>query len=121
VAEAIALLEVAGEEEGVRNALLAGYNLGPIVGNRLHPPHRGGRRNSLLARPGAPNGWELLTWSGERDRRGLVELAKLLSREQPLVDLPLMPDEPTDLPALEALGRQFQGRLAEWERYASRT
>lgn len=98
-----------------------GYHLGPIVVNRVHP------RFLLDGPPPSagdlcmPSGWELLTWAGERDRRGLVELAKLLSREQPLVDVPLLPDEPTDLPSLEALGRTFEGRLAEWERYVGRT
>jgi anion-transporting ArsA/GET3 family ATPase len=99
----------------------AGYHLGPIVVNRLHPrfvldgapPHSND--------PCRPTGWELLARAGERDRRGLVELAKLLSREQPLVDLPLLPDEPTDLASLEALGRQLAGRLSEWERYVSRS
>jgi anion-transporting ArsA/GET3 family ATPase len=99
----------------------SGYHLGPIVVNRVHP-------RFLLdgAPPGAgdpcqPSGWELLTWAGERDQRGLVELAKLLAREQPVVDLPLLPEEPIDLPSLEALGRQLEGRLAEWQRYVSRT
>jgi len=55
------------------------------------------------------------------DARNLIELAKLLSREQPLVDLPLLPEEPTDLESLEALGRQLESRLGEWERYVSRT
>ena len=99
----------------------AGYNLGPIVVNRVHPRFLVEGEIPVSPDPGAPTGWELLTWSGERDRRGLVELAKLLSREQPLVDLPLLPQEPTDLPSLEALGRQLEGRLAEWERYVSRS
>jgi anion-transporting ArsA/GET3 family ATPase len=99
----------------------AGYNLGPVVVNRVHPRFVVEGEAPSSHDPCAPNGWELLTWAGDRDRRGLVELAKLFSREQPLVDLPLLPDEPTDLPALEALGRQLEGRLAEWERYVSRT
>ena len=91
-----------------------------MVVNRVHPRFPVDREPPVSSDPCVPTGWELLTWAGDRDRRGLVELAKLLPREQPLVDLPLMPDEPTDLPALEALGRQLQGRLAEWERYLSR-
>ena len=89
--------------------------------NRVHPRFLVDGAPPRPATPAAPTGWELLTWAGERDRRGLVELAKLLSREQPLVDLPLLPDEPTDLPSLEAMGRQLEGRLAEWERYVSRS
>jgi anion-transporting ArsA/GET3 family ATPase len=94
----------------------AGYNLGPVVVNRVHPRFAVEAEPAASSDPCVPTGWELLTWAGDRDRRGLVELAKLLPREQPLVDLPLMPDEPTDLPALEVLGNQLQGRLAEWER-----
>jgi len=99
----------------------AGYNLGPIVVNRVHPRFLVDGEPPRSTNPCHPNGWELLTWAGERDRRGLIELAKLLAREQPLVDVPLLPQEPTDLPALEALGRQLEGRLAEWERYVSRS
>lgn len=99
----------------------AGYNLGPIVVNRVHPRFVVEGAPPASHDPCRPTGWELLSWAGERDRRGLVELAKLLSREQPLVDVPLQPDEPTDLPALEALGRVLESRLAEWERYVSRT
>ncbi len=99
----------------------AGYNLGPIVVNRVHPMFLVDGTPPASGDPCRPTGWELLTWAGQRDRRGLVELAKLLSREQPLVDLPLLPDEPTDLPSLEAMGRQLEGRLAEWERYVSRS
>lgn len=99
----------------------AGYNLGPIVVNRVHPRFVLDGGPPLSGDPCGPNGWELLSWAGEKDRRGLVELAKLLSREQPLVDVPLMPDEPTDLASLESLGRTFESRLSEWERYVSRT
>jgi arsenite-transporting ATPase len=121
------LVAGAGEEKNpdtlffARRLEEAGYRLGPIVVNRVHPRFVLAEAPPRSGDPCRPNGWELLTWAGERDRRGLSELAKLLSREQPLVDLPLLPDEPTDLASLEALGRQLQGRLAEWERYVSRT
>jgi anion-transporting ArsA/GET3 family ATPase len=99
----------------------AGYRLGPIVVNRASPRFLVEGAPPPSTDPCRPTGWELLTWAGERDRRGLVELAKLLAREQPLIDLPLLPEEPTDLKSLEALGRQLEGRLASWERYVSRT
>jgi anion-transporting ArsA/GET3 family ATPase len=99
----------------------AGYHLGPIVVNRVHPRFLVEGEPPSSTDPCHPNGWELLTWAGERDRRGLIELAKLLEREQAVVDLPLLPEEPTDLPSLEALGRQLEGRLAEWARYVGRT
>jgi anion-transporting ArsA/GET3 family ATPase len=98
----------------------AGYPLGPIVVNRVHPPF-------LLQGPRPPldpcraDGRELLAWLGERDRRGLVELAQLLAREQPLVDVPLLAAEPTDLASLEALGRTLAERLRQWTRYMART
>ncbi|HYN19819.1 MAG TPA: ArsA-related P-loop ATPase [Thermoanaerobaculia bacterium] len=101
----------------------AGFHLGPIVVNRVHPPFvlepappSGNRGN-----PCSPSGWELLAWLGERDRRGLVELAKLLAREQALIDVPLLPEEPTDLASLESLGKTVQERLAGWSRYVSRS
>jgi len=99
----------------------AGYHLGPIVVNRVHPRFVIEEAPPRSADPCRPDGWELLAWAGERDRRGLIELAKLLSREQPLVDLPLLPEEPIDLASLEALGCQLEHRLAEWERYVSRS
>jgi anion-transporting ArsA/GET3 family ATPase len=98
----------------------AGYHLGPIIVNRVHPryPVEGAPTSTDPCRP---TGWDLLTWLGERDRRGLAELATLVSREQPVIDVPLLPGEPTDLPSLEALGHLVQERLAEWERYVSRS
>ena len=99
----------------------AGYHLGPVVVNRVHPGFVVEGAASPTVDPCHPNGWELLSWAGERDRKGLVELAKLFSREQPLVDVPLMADEPIDLPALEALGRMLEERLSAWQRYVSRT
>lgn len=98
-----------------------GYHLGPIVVNRVHPRFVVDGAPPRSTDPCRPSGWDLLVWAGERDRRGLIEMAKLLSREQPLVDLPLLPEEPTDLASLEALGRQLEARLAGWERYVSRT
>ncbi|HEV8629013.1 MAG TPA: ArsA-related P-loop ATPase [Thermoanaerobaculia bacterium] len=81
-----------------RRLLAAGYRLGPLVINRLHPL------------PDSPNaslegeGRRLLAWLGERDHRGVVALRTLLPAEQPLLALPLLPAEPVDLPSLAALG-----------------
>jgi hypothetical protein len=98
----------------------AGYHLGPILVNRVHPRYLvEGAPPS--ADPGRPNGWELLSWLGERDCRGLAELATLVSREQPVIDIPLLPGEPTDLPSLESLGWLVEERLAEWQRFVSRS
>jgi anion-transporting ArsA/GET3 family ATPase len=127
----------------------AGYRLGPIVVNRVHPepperlrveplapaaslpgrasaPSRVRRpRTAAASAPAAPatvspripglvGGLELLTWLGERDRRGLAQLATLLSPDQPVVDLPLRPEEPTDLASLADLGADLEERLADW-------
>jgi anion-transporting ArsA/GET3 family ATPase len=98
----------------------AGYRLGPIVVNRVHPEYGpmprsdsqgGGSAVPPAADPCRPDGRELLTWLGERDRRGLAALAALLPG-RPLVSLPLLADEPTDLPALARLGEELERRLA---------
>lgn len=99
----------------------AGYHLGPIVVNRVHPRFLVEGATPVSGDPCRPTGWELLSWLGERDQKGLAELASLLARDQPVIDVPLLSAEPTDLPSLEALGRTVEGRLAEWARYVSRS
>lgn len=99
----------------------AGYHLGPIVVNRVHPRFLCDGATPKTGDPCRPTGWELLCWLGERDRKGLVELASLLANDQPVIDVPLLPEEPTNLASLEALGRTVEGRLVEWEQYVSRT
>ncbi len=98
----------------------AGYHLAAIVVNRVHPWGSDAPPPALRSET-ALDGRQLLLWLGHRDRRGLAELAKLLPREQPCVDLPLLPDEPTDLPSLAAVGDLLGERLAAWSRYVSRT
>ena len=79
----------------------AGYRLGPIVVNRVHP------RFAATAEPSG-DGRQLLAWLGERDARGVAALRHLLPREQPLLALPLLPAEPVDLAALAALGEALR-------------
>ena len=90
----------------------AGYRLGPVVVNRFHP--------QLPAPPGGAggkgdpchvDGRHLLHWLGERDREGLGQLQELLGEGTPLAALPLLPDEPTDLPALAEIGEDLLHRL----------
>jgi anion-transporting ArsA/GET3 family ATPase len=71
----------------------AGYRLGPIVVNRIHPQTEEG---------------ELAHWLGERDRRGLEDLRSLLPGSQ-LTDLPLLPRAPNDLSSLSVLGDLLRG------------
>lgn len=99
----------------------AGYHLGPVVVNRVHPRFLAEGDLPRSGDPCQPSGWELLSWLGERDQKGLAEMASLLSREQPVIDVPLMPEEPTDLASLEALGRTVDERLTQWVRYVSRS
>jgi anion-transporting ArsA/GET3 family ATPase len=115
-----ALVAAPGEERNpdtlffARRLREAGYHLGPVVVNRVHPsvggsgrgPHREG------AGAGRPDGRALMTWLGERDRRGLDQLAALLGPDRPPVALPLLAEEPTDLAALRDLGRDLLARLA---------
>ncbi len=80
----------------------AGYRLGPIVVNQVHPvaERLGGSAASEL-----DPGLELFRFLGERDRYGLERLRQLLSRDEPLLSIPLRATPPTDLPSLEVLGR----------------
>jgi anion-transporting ArsA/GET3 family ATPase len=84
----------------------AGYRLGALVVNRVHPPTAEPERFDEATAVGR----RLLAWLGERDARGLEELAALLPG-QPLVRLPLLPDAPTDLPALAALARRIAAQM----------
>ncbi len=79
-----------------------GYHLGPVVVNRLHPepgPHA----------QAPPEVLRLLSWLGERDRRGAEELRGLLAGSHPLATIPLLPGEPADLEGL----RDVAGLLRE--------
>jgi anion-transporting ArsA/GET3 family ATPase len=84
----------------------AGMRLGPVVVNRVHPEATHDADEQLA-------GHRLLAWLGRRDRRGVEELRSLLGGSHPLVDLPLLPDEPTDLASLTALGEAFTSRLVD--------
>ncbi len=91
----------------------AGYRLGPVVVNRFHPqlpaPSTGAANS---ADPCRVDGRHLLHWLGERDREGLGHLEELLGEGTPLASLPLLPDEPTDLPALAEIGEDLLHRLS---------
>jgi anion-transporting ArsA/GET3 family ATPase len=88
----------------------AGFRLGPIVVNRVHPAFDAPPEDAG-ADPCETDGRRLLAWLGERDRRGLDQLRSLLDADQTLLALPLLPDEPTDLASLEGIGRDVLERL----------
>lgn len=76
-----------------------GHHLGPIIVNRVHPfvgPA------PAIATPG--DGRQLLAWLGARDRDGVDELRDLLGGSHPLVTVPLLEGEPTDMASLDELG-----------------
>src|SRR6185436_387556 len=83
----------------------AGYRLGPIVVNRIHPRFDAVAADAVA---GAEDGRSLLAWLGERDARGVAALRGLLPGDQPLLALPLLPAEPVDLAALASLGESLR-------------
>ncbi len=80
-------------------------HLGPVVVNRVHPTSPRGDR------PVPADGRALISWLGRRDRRGVEELAALLGGSHPLVEIPLQPDEPSDLESLAKLGASLEAAL----------
>jgi len=84
----------------------AGYHLGPIVVNRVHP-------ELPPVRDTANEGRRLLAWLGQRDNQGVTELRDLVGDTHPVVEIPLLPDEPTDLESLSKLGELFEKQLDE--------
>ena len=78
-----------------------GHHLGPIVVNRVHPRFETDDATALGL---GSDETALLTWMGERDHRGLGALRALLPSESPLLALPVLPGEPTDIPSLAGLG-----------------
>ncbi len=85
----------------------AGYNLGPIVVNRVHPLLK------TIHPAIETEGHRLLSWLGRRDHEGVAELRDLVGDSHPVVEFPLLADEPTNLKSLSALGELFETRLGE--------
>ena len=78
----------------------AGLRLGPIVINRIHPEVGPSDEED-------GEGRRLLTWLGERDRRGVNSLRELLGPERPLIELPLREREPVDLASLREVASEL--------------
>jgi len=84
----------------------AGYRLGPVVVNRVHPrfdPPDDGEGAGI-------GGRRLFHWLGKRHRRGLDQLRELMAGRT-VVELPLAHDEPTDLGSLTAMGHDLEAAL----------
>ena len=95
----------------------AGYRLGPVLVNRVHPPGEGARggvvTDAAAGEVDPADGRALLAWLAARDGEGVAALRRLLPADQLLVDIPLLPNEPVDLPSLAALGDQLHTRLTK--------
>lgn len=83
----------------------AGYRLGPVAVNRVHPLPDGARSTD--------EGLRLLAWLGERDHAGLRELDDLLGGSHPLVAIPLLDTEPAALADLSHLAALFYQNLRQ--------
>jgi len=83
-----------------------GYRLGPIVVNRVHP-----KVDDVPEVVNLDDGRGLLAWLGTRDHQGVAQLRELLGDSHPLVVVPLLPDEPTDLASLAELGAMLREQL----------
>jgi anion-transporting ArsA/GET3 family ATPase len=79
----------------------AGYALGPVVLNRIHPAVP--TRAAGGVRAEEPAGLLLLRWLGARDREGVEEIRGLLPHH-PVVAVPMLPVAAADLEGLAAIG-----------------
>ncbi|UCF66891.1 MAG: ArsA family ATPase [Acidobacteriota bacterium] len=90
-----------------RRLLEAGYRLGPLIVNRVHPLLRAERR----AASGSV-GRKLMAWLGERDQRGIEHLRGLLGAGQQLIPVPECPDEPNGIAGLSMIGAHLRRESA---------
>jgi anion-transporting ArsA/GET3 family ATPase len=85
-----------------RRLVEAGHHLGAVVINMRHPVPP--------AQPGPTlEGDRLFAWLAARDTRGVERFRQLLTAHA-VIDLPLLPDEPSDLSALEGLRALLSAR-----------
>ncbi len=82
----------------------AGYHLGPVIVNRVHP---GGVQTGIVPPGTETDGRKLLKWLGSRDAEGVNHLRDLLGAGHPLIELGLRTDEPTDIEALGEIGEML--------------
>jgi anion-transporting ArsA/GET3 family ATPase len=87
-----------------RRLVEAGHRLGAVVVNMRHP--------APPPRPGPVlDGDRLFAWLAARDARGADRFRQLLNAHA-VIDLPLLPDEPSDLSTLEGLRAMLASRAA---------
>lgn len=111
--ETVFVLVASSAEERIPDTLFfarklaeRGLRLAAVVINRIHPalPARRGRLTPAWAEQR-----RLLAWLGDRDARGAAALKALLG-PLPVVELPLVEEEPSTLPALARFARLLAGR-----------
>ncbi len=102
----------------IRRLREAGFRLGPLLVNRVHPEFEPAA-DAVLAED---EGHRLLRWLGAHHRLGLAELTELKPPALPLIAVPLA-GEPTDLAALAQLGESLLQHFAaaglSWEALAA--
>jgi len=90
-----------------RRLVESGHRLGPLVVNMRHPePARDRARGTVSP----DDGDGLMAWLGARDRRGLDRLRARMATH-PVIDLPLLAEEPTGLSSLDHLRAILAERL----------
>jgi anion-transporting ArsA/GET3 family ATPase len=82
-----------------------GYNLGPVIVNRVHPVVDEAPPVAAVG-TAAGRAAELIRWLGRRDSQGLEQLRSLLP-SQDFRAIPLMPGAPTDFRSLKSLAAEL--------------
>lgn len=96
----------------LRRLSAAGYNLGPLVLNMVHPAPPSDEQIAH-ADPALKDGLDLFAWIARRDQGGVRAFRNLMSPPQTVLELPALEREPTDLPSLDALSRLVADHLAQ--------
>lgn len=92
----------------------AGHHLGPVIVNRMHPPPADLDEEILFENPHeVVDGRQLVAWLGRRDALGFERLRSLIRDDQPVVGIPLQPEEPSSLESLSRLAEIVQAKLDE--------
>jgi anion-transporting ArsA/GET3 family ATPase len=84
-----------------------GYRVAAVIVNRVHPAPPDGEPPPADPVAAARDGELLLRWLGAQDARGVAQLRELVGGRLPLVEVPLLPREPTDLASLQELARRL--------------
>jgi anion-transporting ArsA/GET3 family ATPase len=89
----------------------AGYHLGPVVVNRLHPLPEAPLPVAERVDDGVVDGRRLLERLAQQEQAGLAQLEDLLGGAHPVAALPLFEKAPTDLASLADMAVALEARL----------